>query len=155
VHYKRKKSEKKMNLSQQIPKVLIIGLLLGGVSVVANNMLSGSSDTSIIDVKMPQQLSKASQQGHKIFSENCAACHGENGAGSDKGPPLIHNIYNPGHHGDMSFYNAVTNGVQRHHWNFGNMPPQPQVTREDTGEIIKFIRDVQIENNIRYQAHKM
>jgi len=35
------------------------------------------------------------------------------------------------------------------------MPPQPQVTREDTGKIIKFIRDVQIENNIRYQAHKM
>lgn len=144
-----------MNLSQQIPKILIVGLLLGGVGVVVNNMMSGSSDAAIVDVKMPQELSKASQQGSEIFSENCAACHGDNGGGSDQGPPLIHNIYNPGHHADMSFYNAVRSGVQRHHWNFGNMPPQPQVSREDTGKIIKFIRDVQIENGIRYQAHKM
>ena len=144
-----------MNIAQQFPKFLIIGLLLGGIGVVVNNMMSSSGDGVIVDVRIPQQLSEVSQQGRKIFSENCATCHGENGSGSDKGPPLIHNIYNPGHHGDMSFYNAVTNGVQRHHWNFGNMPPQPQVTREDTGKIIKFIRDVQIENNIRYQAHKM
>jgi len=144
-----------MNLSQQIPKILIVGLLLGGIGVVVNNMMSGSSDTSIVDVKMTAKLSAKAVTGKRAFSESCEACHGENGSGSEQGPPLIHDIYNPGHHGDEAFYRAATSGVTRHHWNFGDMPAQPQVSQHDMENIIKFIREVQIQNGIRYKAHKM
>jgi cytochrome c len=144
-----------MSFSEQIPKIVIVGLLIGGVGVVVNNMMSGSSDAAVVDVEMPGKLSAKAVKGKRTFSENCAACHGENGAGSEQGPPLIHNIYNPGHHGDESFYRAAVSGVTSHHWKFGNMPAQPQVSRYDMENVINFIREVQVENGIRYQAHKM
>ena len=70
------------------------------------------------------ELSSAASKGQIVFNTTCASCHGVNASGGVSGPPLIHNIYNPGHHGNQSFINAVRNGVRRHHWNFGDMPPQ-------------------------------
>lgn len=144
-----------MSLSEHLPKILIVGLLIGGVGVVANNMMSGPSKATIVDVKMPATLSKGAESGSKLFAENCAACHGENGSGTDQGPPLIHDIYNPGHHGDFSFLQAVRSGVQSHHWTFGNMPAQEHVTQSQTKRIIQFIREVQVNNGIRYKKHQM
>lgn len=100
-------------------------------------------------------LSFLEQQGEKIFNANCSVCHGVNAAGSDTGPPLIHQIYNPGHHSDDAFYRAVSLGVRQHHWPFGNMPPQRNLTDRDVSKIIAYIRALQIENGIQYQEHKM
>lgn len=144
-----------MSLSQHLPKILIVGFLIGGIAVIVNNMTSGSAKATIVDVKMPNSLSKTAQKGQQIFTNNCAACHGENAAGSQQGPPLIHDIYNPGHHGDSAFMNAVAKGVQSHHWTFGNMPAQPQVSALQTKRIIQFIREVQVNNGIRYKKHQM
>lgn len=144
-----------MSLSQHIPKILIAGLLVGGVGIVGNNMMSGSRDAGLVDVKMPLEFSINAIEGQKLYNKNCLACHGDNGAGSDQGPPLIHNIYNPGHHADFAFLKAVANGVQSHHWSFGNMPAQSHVKPHQTKKIIKFIREIQTQNGIRYQAHKM
>ncbi len=144
-----------MSFSDHLPKIVIVGLLLGGVGVVANNMMSGSAKATIVDVKMPMTLSKGAESGSKLFAENCAVCHGENGSGSDQGPPLIHDIYNPGHHADFSFLKAVANGVQSHHWTFGDMPAQEHVNPTQTKRIIQFIREVQVNNGIRYKKHQM
>ena len=81
--------------------------------------------------------------GQKLFAKNCARCHGRGGKGSDKGPPLIHKIYEPSHHSDESFYRAVNKGVQTHHWEFGNMPPIKEVTKPDMMAIIQYIRHQQ------------
>lgn len=97
----------------------------------------------------------AAQFGQQVFQENCAACHGETAGGTDNGPPLVHDIYNPGHHGDQAFYAAVVRGAQQHHWSFGNMPSQPQVSREQTAAIIRYIRDLQVANGIVYRPHRM
>ena len=70
------------------------------------------------------------------------------GGGSDNGPPLIHKIYEPNHHGDFTFLRAVHQGSRSYHWRFGDIPPQPQVTDEDVSVIIKFIREVQRANDI-------
>jgi mono/diheme cytochrome c family protein len=93
-------------------------------------------------------LSPLATQGERAFGENCAACHGLNAAGSGKGPPLIHKIYEPGHHADMSIVRAVTLGVRAHHWPFGDMPPQTQVTPAQTRAIIAYLREVQRANGI-------
>jgi mono/diheme cytochrome c family protein len=79
-----------------------------------------------VDVTVPQ-LSEMAALGQTAFNESCAQCHGENGAGTEKGPPLVHPIYNPGHHDDQSIYNAMRNGVRQHHWPYGDMPKQAGV----------------------------
>lgn len=57
-------------------------------------LTTGSPDTAHLDVTVPK-LSGVAIEGEKVFAENCVVCHGENAAGSDLGPPLIHKIYEP------------------------------------------------------------
>ena len=82
-------------------------------------------------------------RGESLYDANCAPCHGPKGSGTTQGPPLVHIIYEPGHHGDASFQVAVQRGVFAHHWRFGNMPPQPQVAAEDVPPIIGYVRWLQ------------
>jgi mono/diheme cytochrome c family protein len=83
------------------------------------------------------------QVGETKFNSSCAACHGKEAAGTDHGPPLVHKIYEPNHHGDPAFQRAVANGVRAHHWEFGNMPKIEGVTPEDVDQIVKYVRWLQ------------
>lgn len=100
-----------------------------------------------VGVTLPE-LSGRAKAGQEHFRANCARCHGEDGGGADEGPPLIHEIYESGHHGDGAFYLALQRGVRQHHWSFGDMPAQPQVTRGQAALIVDFIREVQAANGI-------
>ena len=93
-------------------------------------------------------LSEKAQAGEAAFNANCSACHGVNAAGTALGPPLVHKIYEPNHHQDFSFYNAVQNGVVSHHWQFGNMLPVPTVAEADVEGIICYVRELQRANGI-------
>jgi len=95
------------------------------------------------------ELTGLAQQGEAAFNENCATCHGVNLAGTAQGPTLIHALYRPGHHGDGSIVSAAMNGVQSHHWQFGNMPPVEGITPQKLTVIIAYIRAVQQANGIR------
>lgn len=83
------------------------------------------------------------QAGEAKFRANCAACHGVDGMGTKQGPPLVHKIYEPNHHGDAAFQRAAATGVRAHHWEFGNMPKIETVTPEDVDQIIKYVRWLQ------------
>ncbi len=87
-------------------------------------------------------------QGEALFNDNCAICHGAAGAGTQVGPPLVHLVYNPDHHPDFSFHNAVNNGVPQHHWVFGDMPPRPGLSESDVNNIICYIRQLQVNEGI-------
>jgi len=78
--------------------------------------------------------------GKALFAKHCAACHGGDLKGSDKGPPLLHRIYEPSHHADAAFQLAAKNGVRAHHWQFGDMAPLPQVTPDDVAHITAYVR---------------
>lgn len=82
------------------------------------------------------------------FNANCALCHGVNAAGTTQGPTLIHRVYEPNHHQDFAFRNAVRNGVPAHHWHFGDMPPLPGVSDEEVDAIICYVRELQREGGI-------
>ena len=86
--------------------------------------------------------------GAALFAASCALCHGESGVGTQTGPPLVHRIYEPGHHSDDSFRNAMKNGVASHHWNFGNMPARPELSDGDIEDIIAYVRSIQREAGI-------
>jgi mono/diheme cytochrome c family protein len=83
------------------------------------------------------------QAGEAKFNANCSACHGQRAAGTDHGPPLVHKIYEPNHHGDAAFLMAAANGVRAHHWEFGNMPKVESVTPADVEQIIRYVRWLQ------------
>lgn len=105
--------------------------------------------TGVAGIAMPE-LSPTAAMGQRAFETRCSACHGTAGGGVEgAGPPLIHKIYEPSHHGDASFYMAAEAGVRAHHWRFGNMPPIEGVTRAEVATIIAFVREVQRANGIR------
>jgi mono/diheme cytochrome c family protein len=81
--------------------------------------------------------------GEQLFERNCAGCHGSKGGGSAQGPPLVHRVYEPSHHSDDAFFLAARNGVAAHHWRFGNMPAQPQVSRSEMVSIVAYVRWLQ------------
>lgn len=93
-------------------------------------------------------LSANARAGEQVFNTNCALCHGPNASGTGLGPPLVHKIYEPGHHQDSTIQRAVRNGVVAHHWPFGNMPPVPAVSDEAIPNIICYIRELQRANGI-------
>jgi mono/diheme cytochrome c family protein len=83
------------------------------------------------------------RMGEQLFDRHCAACHGAQARGTGNGPPLAHRVYEPGHHSDQAFYLAARNGVAAHHWRFGNMPAQPQVSEPELAAIVAYVRWIQ------------
>lgn len=149
-------------MSKLLP-VMVGGILIAGAAIMYFNAQSpgtghtmATPDTTelaqgdpIVTVEVPDKLSSEATIGKRAFDAKCAACHGENAAGQNGvAPPLIHKIYEPSHHGDISFVMAAKNGVTSHHWNFGNMPPVEGLTDADVKYIASYIRSLQKENGI-------
>ena len=86
--------------------------------------------------------------GEATFNTFCSACHGVQAKGTEKGPPLVHKIYEPNHHGDFAFQRAAAQGVRAHHWKYGNMPKVDGVNSDEVSEIIKYVRWLQREARI-------
>jgi cytochrome c2 len=128
-------------------------LALGATILIATGLIVGGGFYLIreaeqeITVVVPE-LSPEATVGMDAFETYCIECHGKNAVGTDKGPPLVHPVYRPAHHGDFSFVRAVTNGVPQHHWLFGSMPPQPAIRREEIDYIIVYLRELQRANGI-------
>lgn len=103
---------------------------------------------AMVNVIVPT-LSAVESRGKERFNTYCVQCHGPDAGGNEGvGPPLVHKIYEPGHHGDPSFYRAALMGVRAHHWPFGDMPPVPDIREQDITDIISYIRALQRANGI-------
>ncbi len=141
-----------MGASNQIVWIAaLVGVTI--VALVVLRMGGGSDDASSSGANI--ELSALALEGKVAFDRNCAVCHGQEGRGTTQGPPLVHDIYNPGHHGDPAFIAAARRGVRSHHWSFGDMPPQPQVTDAELQAIIRYVRELQEANGIFYKPHVM
>lgn len=104
---------------------------------------------AIVDVVVPASFSDNAQIGQRAYQANCAKCHGADAAGQDGvAPPLVHKIYETGHHGDEAFQRAAALGVRAHHWPFGNMAPVEGLTRADVTMIVAYVRELQRANGI-------
>ncbi len=146
---KKRKSHRSTKMRRQaLGLAIIIVCLVGGAGLLARNLLSTGDSNGVTVKVVTTALSEEALAGAAVFKTNCQACHGENAAGTKLGPPLIHDIYNPGHHSDKAFYLAASIGVRQHHWPYGDMPAQPQVTEADMTKIIRFIRELQEANGI-------
>ncbi len=139
--------------------IVIIAIAVAGVIAYAILLLGGNDHTelsaaiipdgALAAVSLPENLSQNAQIGKLAFGVKCASCHGTNAAGQDGiAPPLVHIIYEPGHHGDAAFQRAVEMGVRAHHWPFGNMPAVEGITRGDVKMITSYVRELQRANGI-------
>ena len=129
-----------------LPTIIIIGLcwvFVSGCSDDGFNAQSShvSSPKVLVSADIPLPVELA--DGEKKFNTFCSRCHGAQGRGTDKGPPLVHKIYEPNHHGDMAFQRAAAKGVRAHHWKFGNMPKVEGVKPEEVTQIIGYVRWLQ------------
>lgn len=107
----------------------------------------GGGDGQAVAVKLPTLTAEAAA-GKPVFERVCAECHGPTAGGSDKGPPLIHRYYEPGHHGDGAFTRAINFGARQHHWSFGNMPAQTKVAPNEVAPVVRYVRELQAANGI-------
>jgi mono/diheme cytochrome c family protein len=121
--------------------LLAIGLIVGGLRLIRNQAKEQSA------LVVPD-LSAEAKMGEVAFATYCVECHGKNASGTDKGPPLVNQIYRTSHHGDFSFVRAVTLDVPQHHWLFGSMPPQPEVGQREIDQIVVYLRELQKANGI-------
>ena len=132
--------------------LLVLAAALGavGYQYFGDGGDTAGDGTPIVSVNVPATLSARAQLGRKTYDANCASCHGRNAAGQNGvAPPLVHVIYEPGHHGDESFQRAVAWGVRAHHWPFGDMPPVEGLTRRDVAAVVTYVRELQRANGIR------
>lgn len=135
------------------PRIITYGFAgLAVAGAVGWTLVSSDGDDAsgpdLASLNLPD-LTPEQDDGRVLFDLNCAACHGENASGSDQGPPLVHRIYEPSHHGDMAFVLAAKQGVRAHHWRFGNMPAVTGVSDEDVLLITGYVRALQRANGIK------
>ncbi len=143
-----------MSLADRFSKHFVIAIFAAGLALAGYRVVTSSGPPKILKVHVPK-LSKLAMKGKAEFETNCAMCHGKNAAGTNSGPPLVHDIYNPGHHADDAFFAAAKRGVRSHHWSFGNMPALPHVKRAQIRLIIRYIRELQRANGITYRPFHM
>lgn len=113
------------------------------VTVVATIVLSLTSIACGSDDSAASDTEDILATGKTAFESRCSGCHGINADGATAGPPLVHKLYEVGHHPDWAFRNAVANGVRSHHWNFGDMAPIEGVPEDEVTAIICYVRDLQ------------
>ena len=122
--------------------------LAAGMAVLCAALISSAAAQGWAVPQPSPGLMPNPVQGKPLYAQHCAECHGDRLQGTDKGPPMLHKVYEPSHHADMAFQLAVANGVRAHHWKFGNMPPQPGLTRADVATIVAYVRELQRANGI-------
>lgn len=142
---------------------LVFGIMLFGVgawfvarftasapNLAAEDTAPRTAGAAMVEVQLPATLSAEAATGKTYIDAVCASCHGANAAGQDGVvPPLVHQLYEPSHHGDEAFVVAARIGVRAHHWPFASMPPLEQkLTDGELAAIIRYVRELQRENGI-------
>ncbi len=142
-----------VSLGRLIGEALLAALVLLAVAACSGDSTpqpidGGPNSVGVTPATAPAAEPDTPPSGEELFNANCSACHGVGAGGTDAGPPLVHEIYEPGHHPDFSIRNAVNQGVMQHHWFFGNMPPVAGLSPDEVEKVVCYIRDAQRDGGI-------
>jgi cytochrome c len=124
-------------------------LVLGGISILSGcDMGDAEARRQRMHLPAPDFMGNPGE-GKRLYVQYCVTCHGHDGRGSEQGPALVHPLYAASHHANLAFHLAVGDGVKQHHWQFGDMPPQPDVSPESAEHIITYLRQLQRQAGIQ------
>jgi mono/diheme cytochrome c family protein len=118
----------KQNWSSLAGAIVVVGLSVGLVACGSDDPKATSTAGSRLEL------------GAEVYAESCASCHGADLRGTEKGPSQLSIVYEPNHHTDDSYRNAIANGAPQHHWNFGDMEPVEGLSDDDVEAVIAFVR---------------
>lgn len=128
--------------SSRMQWVSLVLVMFGVVPACSQNGVEPQGTGTVASA--PAEL----REGEQKFNTYCSTCHGIGGVGTTQGPPFLHKVYEPNHHGDEAFRRAAANGVKAHHWQFGDMPKIDAVQSPDVDHIVKYIRWLQKQGGI-------
>ena len=112
-----------------------LGIIMAAVALTVGLAACGSEDGS-----SGATSGSSVDRGAEVYAESCASCHGADLRSTDKGPSPLSIVYEPNHHTDDSFRNAIANGAPQHHWPFGDMEPIEGLSDDDVEAVIAFVR---------------
>ena len=147
---KRRVASRMATVPSQVVKstqALALATAVAGIVIMVKNYRNYVPPPATVFVKAPE-LSSRAREGSMLFHMHCAGCHGENAAGTPRGPPLVHELYAPAQHSDHLVRHVIANGVTAHHWQFGPMPPIRLSRPFHSDRIIEYIRELQRANGI-------
>ena len=130
-------------MKRYLPWVGIVVLVAVVVVVMVRNAGSDPEPGSAEDTGIAVQDPDLVAVGESLYQGSCAACHGTDLRGTDRGPSHLSVVYEPSHHGDAAFLLAARNGVRQHHWPFGDMAPVPGLSDDDIAAIVAYVREQQ------------
>jgi cytochrome c553 len=135
-----------------IRNILVVGSVLLAALVVyflaSRPSEPVAAGAPLVAVIVPE-LSAREHGGEAALNDRCASCHGMDAAGrGGVAPPLVHRIYEPGHHGDQAFLMAAQLGVRAHHWRFGDVPLVEGIAEAEIASIVAYVRALQRANGI-------
>lgn len=82
----------------------------------------------------------AGDRGSGLYEANCSACHGDDLAGTSRGPSLLDDRYRPDQLSDAEIRSAIRNGVEPSGDEFDAMPGNAVLRDAQVNEIIAFVR---------------
>ena len=118
---------------------LLLGVIVALVLAACGSSTDGDQGGTGIRPQDPPLVSL----GADLFQASCAGCHGTDVRGTENGPSLLSQVYEPNHHADISFLLAVERGSPAHHWRFGDMPAIDGLGQDDVEAIVAFVRETQ------------
>lgn len=121
---------------------LAVSAVLAAPTLMSTPYLATSPETSQPRQYDPRRFSQLAVAGMQIYKSRCAECHGDNAAGTDKGPSLHHKVYHASTLGQRGFHQAVSNGVAERRWAFGDMPGST-LNFNEIEQVARYVRDVQ------------
>lgn len=112
------------------------------IAVLVLTLAACTPESGVAEDLGPQEADLV-DAGEELYRANCAVCHGVDLTGSGTGPSLLSEVYEPDHHSDFAFAQAVEFGSPAHHWDFGAMPPIEGLSESDVEAIIAYVRENQ------------
>lgn len=129
--------------------VMWMALAFGTLAIITVISMWGKEKIAMVVSPTIPELGALEQQGRDIVNAQCIECHGVDGTGGTrKGPPLLHPMYRFDIYPDYHFKRVMKEGRPEHHWRFGPMPAQPQLSDAQTTSIIAYVRAVHDANGV-------
>lgn len=86
--------------------------------------------------------------GEQTYQDFCGSCHGRDFEGSVRGPSQLDAVFAPDVTTDEDYRDAIRDGAQEQHYDFGPMPAIGSLDDQEIANVIAYVRQVQQERGL-------